>query len=522
MRSFVRSAYVLAALAIVLLVLQPGQALAGGPSNTFTVTKSISNGFSCTAPGNVTGLTYSSAATAAPGQCVAISVGIVNNSMTAITGLTLADSLSFGLTGCSYTQGATSATCPAPGTANTGCYYAAASQGGYTCTVTSSGLSFSTNGVAGYTCTASSAPGCNEYFVARVANNVCGMITNVGTGSVTSPTGFGPTNPSATNSAIGSASATLNVTCPNQLTKSVSQAFQCGTSPGFAFGSSTTARPGDCVAVRVGFTNNSSTAVTSFAISDNLAGAGLLGYGTTCVQPTTTSYGGVTCSVSAGGVSVTNSGTFSLGNGQTQQATFIVRVPTNAACNSTLTNTAAVSVNGGTPTATPSATIGVVCQTPPPVVYPSSFIVCGLISGYTAGQSITVNGQVFPLTTGTTLAVAPGLGFVLPLNACVTFTVVNGAIVALQVTPNLATLIVVCGALTTVTTTTTTTTIVVAGMSFPVASGMTVTTLTYGVTYCFVLNSQGYVIAILTGIPTSIHPFRHHVYDNRPGFFRAS
>lgn len=483
MRSLTRLFGVFSAALLLMLFVQPAVTSAQG---TYSSYKDISNGFSCaTPPADLTTISYSTTtAIATPGQCVAIRVGLINNTGATVTGLTLSDTLPTGLTGCAYAQGATSANCPAPGTSNTGCFFQGANPD-VVCTVSPSGLAVSTT--TGYTCVSSgntTAPGCYEIFVAQVAANACGTITNTGTATVTSPTGSTSTTPNGANATLTVGSCTTSTVGVSK-TVEVNGVPYAATSTGPA-----PAHPGDTLTYSVTVTNNTGAAVSNLTVTDTLQSgqAALIPNGYTQCSFTAPTY---TCTAAT------------LGNGSSM--TFVMYAVVQQGFTGTIPNTANATYtfgpNGGVNSNT--TYVSVVTQQPTPATT-GTVVVCGLVTAYmppsaSGNGSVTIGGLLIPLANGAGSAyfavTSPAT------NLCAQFTITNGVATATSVGQNLAVQSVVCGVYTA---SSVASQVYLGGLPVNYVTGTSTSMLVSGGYYCAVLNSSGQANAFLTAIPTAI------------------
>lgn len=133
------------------------------------------------------------------------------------------------------------------------------------------------------------------------------------------------------------------------ITKTVSAPFTCGTTtptPPTGFGRSTSAASGQCVAINVAITNNSTTAgnnITNVSLSDALPQPGLTGQPGSCTPVVSAGY---TCTVTSTSFNFsTNGQLYTLGPSQTGSETFVAQV--TAACGSApISNTAGGAASG--------------------------------------------------------------------------------------------------------------------------------------------------------------------------------
>jgi uncharacterized repeat protein (TIGR01451 family) len=135
--------------------------------------------------------------------------------------------------------------------------------------------------------------------------------------------------------------------------------------------------------------------------------------------------------------------------------------------------------------------------------------ICGLVTAFTAPSlvgnsvgSITIAGQTFTIAPNAQISSA--ITTVAPNNnVCITFAFVNQAATVLTITPNLASVNIVCGVVTVVSTSTSF--ITVGGMSFPaISSVMLGNTFVIGQTFCFLIQNNT-IVGVLSGIPTEAH-----------------
>ena len=472
-RSGLRLIGVFAAIALLLAFLQPNRTSAQTPP--YTVTKQVSQAFTCPASGTGTTApststyTFGSSTSAAPGQCVAVQVTIANNSGSAVTSLTLADNLqAAGLIGQVYGTSAQSCI-PVPTDA--------------TCTVNSAAFNFTSS--TGYSLGTGTSG--SEVFIAQVpADAPC---TSTGVTPALSNTATANVNGSST--AITSSPATITVACP-ALAGVTFQKLVAGPNSA-TFGTTATAGPGSIITYDFRFTNTTSTRSSNVSISDSLAA------GQTPVSNSCTTSTGVSCLASCAFSSgALTCSTPVVANGTTD---VLVRVQLGSPFTGTspISNTAFATFSG-VGTLQSNSTAVTVTSVPTTV---SQLSVCGLITAYTTPNSttntagsITIGGLVIPIAVGATSNVAIATG----VNECITFAFTNSQAGTLTVSSNLSGLTFACGAFTA---SSTAGQILVGGFPVTVAAGANfVGLLTPDAFYCFLL-SNGQAFAALTGIPTA-------------------
>lgn len=166
-----------------------------------------------------------------------------------------------------------------------------------------------------------------------------------------------------------------------------------------------------------------------------------------------------------------------------------------------------------TPTGTGTATVG----TPAPVPTTTLFTVCGVVTAYTAASStagsITIGGLTFPIAVGATFTgpkISTGNTYCLQF-----FLTSSGQIASALVTISTTTTATlnVCGTVTayTAATSSATGTVMIAGQSFVIASGTTLTgaTPTIGGAFCLsaTLNTTGQITSGSFAAPLAATPF---------------
>lgn len=257
---------------------------------------------------------------------------------------------------------------------------------------------------------------------------------------------------------------------------------------GYTYGTSAGANVGDTLTYLLQFENNTGTTLSSVTLSDTLAA------GQAFITPSNPAGACATYNTATRTVSCTLTnvppGTFSV---------YILAGVQNGS--STIANQASATANATTVYSNPTyVTVG-----QPPQFFTGTFTICGVLTGYvpatTTTGTMTFFGQSYTTTPGITVTGQP---LVAGLNACFTFTInSSGQIVAVNVTPNLTALNVVCGVYTTAITTTVVNTIMVSGYPF-VVNGTFVSLLTVGAYYCFVVNNAGVAYILLSTVPTGI------------------
>lgn len=133
---------------------------------------------------------------------------------------------------------------------------------------------------------------------------------------------------------------------------------------------------------------------------------------------------------------------------------------------------------------------------------------CGVVAAYTpagvtTAGSITIDGQTFAIAAG----VPVSGGYIVPGQSyCIIFTFNSvGQVVALSISPNLPGVTIVCGVFTVYTPVTGGLgTMVIGGLTFPVSPQFVPIYLVTNQVYCFLLDSFGNVIGVLSGIPTAV------------------
>src|SRR5947209_2941372 len=195
---------------------------------------------------------------------------------------------------------------------------------------------------------------------------------------------------------------------------------------------------------------------------------------------------------------------------QTSTGTAGTGTPVTTATTPTGTGTATVGITT-TPTGTGTATVGT------PVPTRTLFTICGPVTAYTAASSttgsITIGGLTFAIASGATFT---GPTITRGNTYCLQFFLTSsGQIASALVTVSTATTATlnVCGTVTTFTaaTSTATGTVVIAGQTFVIASGTTLTgaTPTIGGAFCLSanLNTSGQITAGSFAAPLAATPF---------------
>jgi hypothetical protein len=533
MRSyFGRCMGVVLAIALAAMFLQPNThtAFAGTPPPpTYTLTKQVALNPTCAAvtTANIGTYTFTSSVSAVTGQCVVVRLFVMPTAT--LSSLTLTDTLPTGLTG----QGTT-------------CVYPSAST--YTCTVASTGLTFTSG--TGYSLPTAGGP---EAFVAQVNGTACGALTNTATASNVMS--------GSTSIANQSKSATINVTCPLTKTVSCTGGTVTGNGTGTVGVSLSGAATTSCT-----YTLTATAATTVSVADNNFTSPGVFTFNGGLTTPTCTAVGGGAvsgCTISNGTATYTyhtvynctdagdNTNTASLYTGTavtgtaiaTAAATVTITCPTVT----TPTITKTVACTGGTVSGTnTNTTVGLTTGT--------GFTTCtytitvnGLASGCAVVQD-PITGHVFNVgivctggatVTGTTLpikttqpatftfqqtygpftncgtAVVQNVADLLNTSGTATLATSNTVNVTLNVTgcgtvtPPTAVPVIVCGIFQPVTGVSTS--IMIGSTMYSIPGGMASlgVVVTPGVNVCFLVIGNT-VVGVLTNILTSAHQVTFH------------
>lgn len=264
----------------------------------------------------------------------------------------------------------------------------------------------------------------------------------------------------------------------------------------------TTNTPGATLTYAIQYQNTANAPIGTLTITDTLqAGQTFVSGSSGCVAGAaspTTGLVTVTCTVSNVPASPA-AGSTSFVTITTTLASSFTGAATNQAC------------------ATEAGFVGQACSntTSVMVTTPSSFTgttqICGAVTSYVAptggtAGSITIGGQTFTIAPNATFAGSAITTTAPSNNLCITFTFTNGIATALNVSPNLALVNVVCGVFTLVTpapSATATATVTVGGVSYTAtAVAMAGTSLVNGQVHCFLVQN-GVIVGVLSGIPTS-------------------
>ncbi|MBV9278741.1 MAG: hypothetical protein JOZ41_01550 [Chloroflexi bacterium] len=149
--------------------------------------------------------------------------------------------------------------------------------------------------------------------------------------------------------------------------------------------------------------------------------------------------------------------------------------------------------------------------TPGPGYGTGTMQLCGVVTAYTAPTAtgtgtIAVAGQTFTIAAGvtTTATISPGTSY------CFLFTFgTGGQIATYTVSANLPAVSIVCGVFTAYTPAAggAPAYMWVGGISFPVQTTFVPVYLVRAQVYCFLLGTTGYVVGLLSGVPTLATPY---------------
>jgi hypothetical protein len=256
-------------------------------------------------------------------------------------------------------------------------------------------------------------------------------------------------------------------------------------------------QPGAAETYAIQYQNTANAPIGQLTITDTLqSGQVLVSASPGCVAGVPAPMVTVTCTIGNVPASPLNGSTNSV-TITTQPTSGFTGVVTNQACASELgfvgqacSNTTYLTVSGN--------------------VVSTGTQICGLVTAYTAPSiftnsygSITIAGQTFTLApnaqiSGTFSTTSPNN------NVCITFAFVNQAATALTVTPNLASVNVICGVVSAVSPATSS--ITVGGIAYLTLNSVMVgNAFTIGLNYCFLIQNNT-IVGVLTGVPTAAHP----------------